>query len=65
MLPEGQLNSVLVDSVSQNNVGELLRVAETLALQKKPRDRTLPIPAYVCVSVLILRTYEQAAEMVS
>ena len=66
MLPEGRLNSVLVDYSSQNNLGELLRLAETLlASQKKPRDCTLPIPPYVCVSVLILRTYEQAAEMVS
>ena len=65
VLPEGRLNSVLVDYLSQNNLEELLRLAETLASQKKPRDWTLPIPAYVCVSVLILRTYEQAAEMVS
>ena len=38
VLPEGRLNSVLVDYVSQNNLGELLRLAETLACQKKPRD---------------------------
>ena len=65
VLPEGRLNFVLVDYLSQNHLGELLRLAETLASQKKPRDWTLPIPAYVCVSVLILGTYEQAAEMVS
>ena len=59
--PDRHLNSVLIDYLSQNNLGELLR----LASQKKPSDRTPPIPAYVCVSVLILRTYEQAAEMVS
>ena len=38
LLPEGRLNSVLVNYLSQNNLGELLRLAETLALQKKPRD---------------------------
>ena len=38
VLPEGRLNSVLVDYVSQNNLGELLRLAETLRSQKKPRD---------------------------
>ena len=38
VLPEGHLNSVLVDYLSQNNLGELLRLAETLASQKKPRD---------------------------
>ena len=38
VLPEGRLNSVLVDYVSQNNLGELLRLAETLASQKAPRD---------------------------
>ena len=65
VLPEGSLNSVLVDYLSQDNLGELLRLAETLASQRKPGDRTLPIPAYVCVSVLSLRTYEQAAEIVS
>ena len=37
-LPGGRLNSVLVDYLSQNNLGELLRLAETLASQKKPRD---------------------------
>ena len=31
VLPEGRLNSVLVDYLSQNNLGELLRLAETLA----------------------------------
>ena len=38
VLPEGRLNSVLVDHVSQNNLEELLRLAETLAPQRKPRD---------------------------
>ena len=38
MLPEGRLNSVLVDYLSQNNLGELMRLAETLASQKKPGD---------------------------
>ena len=38
VLPEGCLNSVLVDYLSQNNLGELLRLAETLASQKKPKD---------------------------
>ena len=65
VLPEGRLNSVPVEYLSLNNLGELLRLAETLASRKKSRDLTLPIPAYVCVSVLSLRTYEQPAEMVS
>ena len=38
VLPEGPLNSVLVDYVSQNNLGELLRLAETLACKTKARD---------------------------
>ena len=38
VLPEGRLNSVLVDHLFQHNLGELLRLAETLASQKKPRD---------------------------
>ena len=38
LLPEGCLNSVLADYVSQNNLGELLRLAEARASQKKPRD---------------------------
>ena len=38
VLPEGRLNSVLVDYLSQNVLGELLRLAETLASQKKPWD---------------------------
>ena len=37
VLPEGLLNSVLVDYLSQNNLGELLRLAETLASKTKPR----------------------------
>ena len=38
VLSEGRLNSDLVDYLSQNNLGELLRLAETLASQKKPMD---------------------------
>ena len=38
VLPKGRLNSVLVDYLSQNNLGELLRLAEMLASQKRPRD---------------------------
>ena len=38
VLPEGRLNSVLVDYSSDNNLGELLRLAETLPSQKKPTD---------------------------
>ena len=64
VLPEGRLNSSLVDHVSQNNPRELLRLADTLASQKKPRNRTC-IPAYVCVSVRSLMTKEQAAEVLS
>ena len=37
-LPDGRLNSVLVDHLSQNNLEELLRLAETPASQKRPRD---------------------------
>ena len=35
---EGRLNSVLVDYLSQDTLGELLRLAETLASKTKPRD---------------------------
>ena len=35
MLPEGRPNSVLVEYLSRNNLGDLLRLAETLASQKK------------------------------
>ena len=35
MLPEGRQHSVLVDYVSQNNLEELLRLADSLALQKE------------------------------
>ena len=38
VLPEGRLNSVLVDYLSQNNLGELLRLPSPLASQPKPRD---------------------------
>ena len=37
VLPEGRLNSVLVHYLSKNNLGELLKPAETLASQKEPR----------------------------
>ena len=38
VLPEGRPNSVLVGYLSQNNLGELLRLAETLASKTKARD---------------------------
>ena len=38
VLPQGRLNSVLVDYLSQSNLGELLRLAETLASETKARD---------------------------
>ena len=38
VLPEGCPTSVLVDYLSQNNLGELLRLAETLASKTKARD---------------------------
>ena len=38
VLPEGRLNSVLVDYLSQNNLGQLLRLAGTLASKTKARD---------------------------
>ena len=38
LLPEIPLSSVLVDYLSENNLGELMRFAETLTSQKKPRD---------------------------
>ena len=62
---EGRLNSVVVDHLSQNNLGELLRLGEMLASQKKPRALTLLIPSYLCVSSLSLRTQRQATEVVS
>ena len=31
LLPDGRLNSVVVEYLSQNNLGELLRLAELLA----------------------------------
>ena len=37
-LPEGRPNSVLVDYLSQNNLCELLRLAEALASKTKARD---------------------------
>ena len=55
VLPEGRLNSVLVDYLSQNNLGELLRLAEALASKTKARDRALPLSVLrmsVCVSLL-------------
>ena len=36
--PEGRLNSVLVDYLSQNNLEELLRRAGILASHRKPSD---------------------------
>ena len=38
VLPEGRLNTVLVDYLFQNNPGELLRLVKTLASHKKPGD---------------------------
>ena len=38
VLPEGRLNSGLVHYLSQNNLGDLLRLAETLASKTKARD---------------------------
>ena len=38
VLPEGRLKLVLVDYLSQNNLGELLRHAQTLASKTKARD---------------------------
>ena len=38
VLPKGRLNSVLVDYLSKNNLGELLRLAETLASKTTARD---------------------------
>ena len=38
LLPERRLNSVLVDYLSQNNLGDLLRLAETLGCQRKAWD---------------------------
>ena len=49
VLPERRLNSVLLDYLSQNNVGELLRLPETLASKTKARDGTLPLPAQAYV----------------
>ena len=38
VLPEGHLNAVLVDYLAHNNLGELLRLAETLASKTKARN---------------------------
>ena len=38
VLPEGRLNSVLVDYLSGNNLGELLRLAGTLTLARRPTE---------------------------
>ena len=38
VLPEGRPNSVLVDYLSHDNLGELLRLAEALASKTKARD---------------------------
>ena len=49
VLPGGRLNSVLVDYVSQNNLGELLRLAETLASRKNlGTEPFLYLPMRVC-----------------
>ena len=37
VLPEGHLSSVVVDYLSQNNLGELLRLADTLASKTEAR----------------------------
>ena len=56
VLPEGRLNSVLVDYLSQNNLGELLRLAETLASKTKGGlNLTLPLSVLrMSVSVSLL-----------
>ena len=38
VLPERRLDSILFDYLSQNNLGELLRLAEMLASKTKARD---------------------------
>ena len=38
VLPNGRPNLVVIDNWSKNNLGELLRLSETLAWQIKPRD---------------------------
>ena len=38
ILPEGRGNSVVLDYLSQNNLGELLRLPETLASKTKAKD---------------------------
>ena len=56
VLPEKRVNSVLVDYVSLNKVGELLRLTETIVLLRKPKDRTLLVAGKICMSVLCLET---------
>ena len=56
-LPEGHLNSVPVDYLSQNNPGELLRLAETLASKNWEKGLNLTLTCLsVCVSVLFVRS---------
>ena len=38
VIPEGRLNSVLVDYLSRNNLGDLVRHPQTLASKTKARD---------------------------
>ena len=45
MLPEGRLNSVVVDYLSQNNLAELLKLAETLLAEEAYRLT----PSYTCL----------------
>ena len=49
VLPEGRLSSVPVAYLSENNLGELLRLAETLASKTKAGDGTLRLPALAYV----------------
>ena len=50
VLPQGRLNSVLVDYLSQNNLGDLLRLVETLASRGSlGTEPFLYLPLCVCV----------------
>ena len=55
VLPEGCLNSVLVDYVSQNHLGELLRLAETLASKTKLGTEPYPYPPMRMCECAILK----------
>ena len=48
VLPEGRLNSVLVDYVSQNNLRDLLRLAERL-----PVRRSLGTEPFLCLPMCV------------